>query len=256
MTALFYTQLGTGPDIVLVHGWGLHGGVWNALALLLASRYRVTVVDLPGHGRSRGLGLATDLDAYADALAATASSPAIWVGWSLGATALMWMYRRHPQKIRKLVLVGATPRFIRADDWPWGMDAEVLEAFASELRVAYRATLQRFLSLQLGTDGDARTPVKQLRGELLRYGEPDPVALETGLGILRESDLRQVLPQIAVPCQVIHGAHDRLVPALAAEFLAGRLPVSRYDMLASAGHAPFLSHPRAFQDVLEDFLRE
>jgi len=251
---LFHTQLGAGPELVLVHGWGLHGGVWNALAPALASRFRVTVVDLPGHGRSRSLDQPASLDMYADTLAAMGGTPATWLGWSLGALVLLRMYERHPHRVERLVLVGATPRFTRAADWPWGMDPEVLDAFARDLRKSYRATLQRFLTLQLGTDEAARAPVKQLRTEILRHGEPDPAALEAGLAILRHADLRALLPQVRVPCQVIHGAHDRLVPAAAAEFLAANLRVSRHDSLASAGHAPFLSHPQAFQAALDAFL--
>ncbi len=255
MTTLFHAAHGAGPDIVLVHGWGLHGGVWSSLAPALASHYRVTVVDLPGHGRSPALARDANIDAYADELATTMPSPAIWVGWSLGATILLRMSRRHPQNIQRLVLVGATPRFIRCENWPWGQDAEVLEAFGRELSLSYRATLQRFLSLQLGSEGDLRVPVKQMRRELLRYGAPDPVALQAGLSILRDTDLRTSLSQINVPCQVIHGTHDRLVPVAAGEFLASRLPFARQDLLQSAGHAPFLSHPGAFQNVLENFLR-
>src|SRR5690606_2848134 len=51
MSAFVETH-GAGPDLVLVHGWGLHGGLFGPLVPLLAERRRVHVVDLPGHGRS------------------------------------------------------------------------------------------------------------------------------------------------------------------------------------------------------------
>ncbi|MHB8535916.1 MAG: alpha/beta fold hydrolase, partial [Sulfuricaulis sp.] len=50
---IFYERSGHGPDVVLVHGWGLHGGVWADIARGLSKDFRVTVPDLPGHGRSR-----------------------------------------------------------------------------------------------------------------------------------------------------------------------------------------------------------
>ncbi len=256
MTGLFREQLGSGPDLVLVHGWGVHGGVWNSLASVLAARFRVTMVDLPGHGRSLGLGPAADLDMYADTLAGVVDGPADWLGWSLGATVLLRMCERYPQHVQRLVLVGATPRFTSAADWPWGMDPEVLDAFSRELRTDYRATLQRFLSLQLGADEAARAPVRRLRTELFRYGEPNHAALDAGLAILRSADLRASLSGIRVACQIIHGAHDRLVAPAAAEFLGARLNASRCDVLAGAGHAPFLSHPRAFETVLDAFLHD
>ena len=48
---------GDGPDLVLLHGWGMHGGVWDELVPRLAARFRVHVPDLPGHGRSTACGL-------------------------------------------------------------------------------------------------------------------------------------------------------------------------------------------------------
>ena len=51
--SLYAERLGSGPELVLVHGWGLHGGIWAGLAQRLAQRFRVTVVDLPGHAGSR-----------------------------------------------------------------------------------------------------------------------------------------------------------------------------------------------------------
>jgi len=49
---LHVETFGSGPDLVLLHGWGMHGGVWGDFALRLAERYRVHVIDLPGHGFS------------------------------------------------------------------------------------------------------------------------------------------------------------------------------------------------------------
>ncbi len=254
MTMLFRTTLGNGPELVLVHGWGLHGGIWAGLAPALAARFHVTVVDLPGHGLSAEV-RARDLDAYADALAAVVPGRATWLGWSFGATVLLCMCLRHRQLVERLVLVGATPRFVRAPDWLWGMEPEALDTFARDLSSSYHVTLQRFLSLQLGMDETARTLARQMRVELFRYGQPDPVGLDAGLAILRTADLRALLPCLQVPCQVIHGARDRLVPVAAAQFLAASLGTSSH-VLASAGHAPFLSHPEEFRAVLDAFLHD
>ncbi|MGB5339321.1 MAG: alpha/beta fold hydrolase, partial [Gammaproteobacteria bacterium] len=49
---LYTHTSGAGPDLLLVHGWGLHSGIWDGLAPLLEPHYRVTRMDLPGHGRS------------------------------------------------------------------------------------------------------------------------------------------------------------------------------------------------------------
>jgi pimeloyl-[acyl-carrier protein] methyl ester esterase len=103
--------------------------------------------------------------------------------------------------------------------------------------------VQNFLALQTRGDERARETLRLLRSQLAAHGEPDPRALRTGLEILRNADLRDVLPRIAVPALVLAGEHDRLTPAAAARELAMALPVARFKLIERSGHAPFLSHP-------------
>ena len=84
MTAIYFEQEGTRADMVLVHGWGLHGGIFRSLAEQLAREFRVTMVDLPGHGRSSATDHNFDLNKTADMLAKLIGKPAVWLGWSLG----------------------------------------------------------------------------------------------------------------------------------------------------------------------------
>lgn len=252
---MYCERHGHGPDIVMIHGWGLHGGAWGALPAHLAGRFRVTVVDLPGHGRSpRRAPLR--LDTLAAAVAERLDGPAVWLGWSLGALVALSAALQFPDKVQKLVLTGATPRFTRATDWPQAMGAELLEQFAAELQADYQATLQRFLSLQVGGADGAHATLRALRTELLRHGVPDAAALREGLMILLHADLRARLSEIGVPVRIIHGGRDRLSFPEAARELATRLPHARLDMIAGAGHAPFLSHTREFNACLDEFLHD
>jgi pimeloyl-[acyl-carrier protein] methyl ester esterase len=252
---MYCASYGDGPPLVLLHGWGLHGGVWDWLPGHLARRFRVLVPDLPGHGRSRDEAL-PGLGELADALAALVATPAVWIGWSLGGQVLLAAAQRHAARVRRAVLVGATPRFTRAPDWDCAMAAEQLERFAAELHADYRGTLERFLGLQIGGDDGARDLIRRLRAELFRHGEPQPAALAAGLDILRTADLRPVLAGIALPVQLIHGGRDRLVPPAAAEYLARALPQACLARIETAGHAPFLSHAADFARVLDGFLHD
>jgi len=74
---------GSGPDLVLLHGWAMHGGIFAPLTPLLAAHFRVHVVDLPGHGRSAGCTESIETRACAAAIAARVPR-ALWVGWSYG----------------------------------------------------------------------------------------------------------------------------------------------------------------------------
>ncbi len=134
--ALHVERHGSGPDLVLLHGWGLHGGVWSALAARLATSFRVHVVDLPGHGGSRDALLA-GLDGLVDAVAEVTPVGARVCGWSLGGLAALRLAARHPAQVAALALVSTTPCFVRRDDWPHAMAPETLADFA--LGAAHRS---------------------------------------------------------------------------------------------------------------------
>lgn len=247
---LWHERQGSGPDLVLVHGWGMHGGIWGDLPARLAQHFRVTTLDLPGHGRSRTTGESLSLAAFTDSVAELCPAPAIWLGWSLGGLIALDAARRHPHKVAKLVLVGATPKFVQVPDWPHAMTAETFASFAGSLAQDYRTTLLRFLSLQVGGNDATRALLKPLRAEMFAHGEPQPEALAAGLAILEQTDLRAGLADVRVPTLVVHGSHDRLAPPAAGEYLAAQLPRARLLRMEGAGHAPFLSHPTQFADAV------
>jgi pimeloyl-[acyl-carrier protein] methyl ester esterase len=247
---IWHERQGSGPDLVLVHGWGLHGGIWGDLPARLAQHFRVTTLDLPGHGRSRTPGVSLTLDAITDSVAELCPAPAIWLGWSLGGLVALNAALRQPHTVAQLVLVGATPKFVQAPDWPHAMPAEVFADFARSLAQDYRATLLRFLSLQAGSNESARALLKQLRADMFAHGEPQPGALAAGLAILEQTDLRARLAEIRVPALVVYGSHDRLAPPAAGEQLAAHLPQARWLRLEGAGHAPFLSHATQLADAV------
>lgn len=248
-------QFGTGPDLVLLHGWGLHGGVFGALAEQLAGRYRVTVVDLPGHGRSPAPAQQQDLSALADSVAVVAPPRAAWLGWSLGGMIAAQLALRAPQRVDNLILVASSPRFITGNGWPYAMDPAVLAGFARELQEDYRGTLDRFLSLRVGLNTAAgRSTLRLLREMLFQFPSPAPQALRDGLAILSSADLRAQLPALRCPVLYILGERDRLVPVGVGPGLTALFPAARVEIISGAGHAPFLSHQAAFLAVLAPFL--
>jgi pimeloyl-[acyl-carrier protein] methyl ester esterase len=245
---------GHGPDVVLLHGWGLHGGMWGPWLNQLARNARLHLVDLPGHGRSPWRPQARDLTGLARAVLPRIPAHAAIIGWSLGGMVALELARQHREHVRALVLLATTPKFVAGDGWEHGLKHEVLDTFARGLAHDYRRTVQSFLTLQTRGDERSLETLRQLRRRLTAHGEPDQHGLAAGLDILRRSDLRSSLPQITVPTLVFAGEHDRLTPAAAGRELAGSLPAARFCLVERSGHAPFLSHPDTVANEVRDFL--
>jgi pimeloyl-[acyl-carrier protein] methyl ester esterase len=255
---LHVESVGQGRPLVLLHGFALHGGLFAPLVPAFAKHHRVHVVDLPGHGHSDPIDPWT-IDAVVAALEralATEQQPLAVMGWSLGGViALAWALA-HPHRLRRLVLVGTSPRFVADDAWPHAMAPEMLARFGDELRVACRLTLQRFLSLQVQGSEAGHATLAALRHQLFARGEPDPAMLRAALGTLARADLRNDVARIAIPTLVVAGECDTLAPPEASAWLAQALPAAELLRLPGAGHAPFLSHPEAFRDALLGFLAD
>lgn len=240
---------GNGPQpLVLIHGWAMHGGVFASLVEALEARCTMYVVDLPGHGHSRACGLPLEPHACAQAIA-TATPPAIWLGWSLGGLVALTAALDLPAQVQGLAMLCATPKFVRSDDWPHGSDATLVHQLALDLETDYHATLERFLALEAMGSADPRTELRRLRGEALTRGEPELRILQEGIRLLETSDLRARLPELTQPNTWLAGRRDRLVPPAAMEWSSGQAN-GTYHEIERAGHAPFLGHGDALTQAL------
>lgn len=242
---------GDGPDLVLLHGWGMHSGIWSDWARQLSRCFRVHLVDLPGHGGSANRGH-NALQDWAAAVLEVVPSYAWWLGWSLGGLVSLAAADRQAQRIRGLVLLASTPRFVAAADWQPGVDARVFEQFARQLEEDTERTLVRFLSLQVRSADHAAATLRRLRAGLRQRPLPDADTLRAGLGFLQQADMRDVLTRSKVPLYWLLGERDMLVPAAARH----QFPAISSALIPGAGHAPFLSHPEHCTRQLQQWLSD
>ena len=251
MNRLHVETTGSGPDLVLLHGWAMHGGVFGPLVDALASRFRLHLVDLPGHGHSRDSALPLQLAPVVDEL--TQHLPrALWAGWSLGGLFALQAAVTQPTQVRGLVMLCASPKFVRNDDWPQGMSQDVFRGFARGLREDYRKTIDGFIALEAMGSDDARGDMRMLREEVFARGEPAPQTLGEGLMLLEQSDFRPALPTLRMPTLWLAGRRDRLVDPRAMQAAAEVVPDARV-VVENAGHAPFLTHADAVAAELDAF---
>ncbi len=255
MSGLHVASTGQGPDLVLLHGWGMHGGVFAALLPHLDG-FRVHRVDLPGHGHSPWqppFALPALARAVHAAVAGRLAGPALWAGWSLGGMVALQAAVDFPEAVAALALIAAAPRFSAAGDWPHGMAADNLAGFGARLAVDHAGVLQRFLALQTYGEPDARATLRTLREALAGAPAPRPEALAAGLEILQHADLRPAWRALACPALLIGGGRDRLIHPAALAAAAELQPGARLHTLDDAGHAPFVARPDAVAACLREF---
>lgn len=238
--------------LVLLHGWGLSAAVWRPLLDHLDPRRPVHAPDLPGHGGAAPAG--DTLASWAEALLPALPGNSVLVGWSLGAQLALELAHRHPERIARLVLIGASPRFTASEDWPHGLPGATLDDFRAQFDSAPEATQRRFVALQSLGDRARKAVSAALSGSLTPASHQ--AALATGLRLLADTDLRPLSSALAQPVRLLHGSEDKLMPLAAAEWLADQLPGGRLSVFDQAGHAPFLSRPGDCAGLIEGFADE
>lgn len=242
---------------MMLHGWGMHSGLWDRFAQALAIQQPVTLIDLPGHGHSQSAHAAMSLDVTTQTIKSMIdqdTGASVLLGWSLGGLVAMQLAAQYPTQVSKLILIASNARFTRAVDWQCALPHEVLEQFAAQLQADHRATLQRFLALQVRGSENERQMLHELKQQLATRPPPQQAALHSGLQLLHSTDLRHTLEHIQCPVLLIQGSHDRIVPAAAGTAQQALLSNARLLTIEGAGHAPFLSHSNAVITAINQFL--
>jgi len=239
--------------LVFIHGWGQSSQAWHSQAAYFSGRYDARFVNLPGHGGAAE----TNAETWpGELMRRMPDEPVIVIGWSLGGMLAMHLALAHPQRFQALALVAATPRFTRAPDWPHGCPDALFDEFDAGVAQASNKALSRFFALMLHGDGLSRRQYQQLARQAVdRAHPPSQTALAAGLQWLARFDLRSDLPRLKLPCLVMYGDGDGIVPPAAGHFLAGRLPDVREFVFPACGHAPFLTQAETFNQQLEAWCR-
>lgn len=233
----------------------MHSGIWRSFAEKLAQHYQVTCVDLPGHGHSEKIDLFT-LERISEALVDTVQEQnACWLGWSLGATVVLDLARRFPERVNALILLAGNAHFTETMDWH-GVDVQLLNAFADNLNKDCQATLLRFLALQVNGLADAKALLKELKTAVFECPPPDSDTLQSGLNILKQADLRPALAEINKPVSLILGNRDTLVPVSAGRQMQALCPNMELNIIDKAGHVPFLSHQADTLAIISRFMSQ
>ena len=241
------------PTLVLLHGWGMHGGIWGEFADRLEAHFELRCLDLPGYGGSEPCA-SHGLEGVTEAVLAMMPARAHVLGWSMGGMAATRIAAVAPERVERLVLIGSSPRFCQEEGWKDAMAPAVLDAFEAQIRGNPAATLNRFLAVQAMGGDDARAQMALLKRYIAERPLPTDETLRAGLAILRDADVRPLVPDVRQPVCLIYGEKDTVVPAGAGAYLQRRLPDARLHVMAGCAHAPFLTRAEEVAGLVRDFL--
>lgn len=204
---IYHKTLGHGPELVLLHGWAFHSGIWESWVHALKHSFRVHLIDLPGFGQSAGVPMAINLTDLLQQLLPILPNRAIYCGWSFGGLIAMALAIYEQKRVASIITLGSTPYFIADNHWSGISNVDFLQFYSAILTDVTKG-LQRFLLFSL----NQRSYRSFLWEIAFRYGEPNQLALLTGLDILKTADLRLDLVNISCPSLHISGEQDPLAP--------------------------------------------
>jgi len=225
---LYSSTIGTGPDLVLLHGWGFNSELFNNLVDQYKDQYRITKIDLPGHGRSDEVG--GGITEWCDEIIKILPNNPILLGWSLGG--LLAINIATKIKISKLILAASTPKFVRSDDWPYGIGENNFRQFSDALQLNFTKGLKRFVSLQT----QDKNQLKALNQSIEKF-PASTIALNQGLNILLTTDLIKPFLQLNVDKQIYLGVRDTLIPNKISNWYNLN---NISSTLLNTGHIPFI----------------
>lgn len=264
-TQLYYKDWGTGPTVVLCHGWPLSSDSWAAQMLFLASQgFRTVAHDRRGHGRSSQTWLGNDMDHYADDLATVIErlklKEVVLVGFSTGGGEVARYIGRHgTRRIAKVVLVSAvTPLMLRTEKNPKGLPIEAFDDIRAA-QVKNRAQFYKDLPAGpfYGFNRAGKKPSQGLIDEWWREGmQGGHHNTYESIKAFSETDFTEDLKKIDVPTLIVHGDDDQIVPIEA----AGRASVkliknSKLVVYPGAPHGLPETHRDRFNADLLAFIR-
>jgi pimeloyl-ACP methyl ester carboxylesterase len=245
-------EIGSGPTIVLVHGYPLDGGMWSGVARLLAAGFRVVKPDLPGRPENP-LDPHGTMESYADFLQAVvegAGSPVGIAGFSMGGYATFALLARRPQAVRAVAFVAT--KATADDDAGRKKRDDAIEAIRTRGAVAAcEAMIDKLLSPEALRKTDVAERVKRM---ILRQ---KPETLISDLTAMRDrEDRTALLPALGIPALVLASELDVIIPPGPAQEMATAIPGSRFVSVPGAGHAIPIERPKAVGAALGDFFRE
>jgi pimeloyl-ACP methyl ester carboxylesterase len=248
-----YEDVGSGPPIILLHGYPFNRSMWREQVLMLRERYRVITPDLRGHGETAASDSAT-MDEMAQDVAALLDEleirRAIMGGLSMGGYVALAFYRRFGlQRVRALILADTRSQ---ADTPEARRNRE--EQAGKILKQGMSSIVDDFLKKVLTPATLSEQPeiTERVRKMIVNTKPQGAAAALRGMAV--RPDQTDFLPEIIAPTLIIVGSEDKLTPPVDAEMMHREIRGSRLELIEGASHLSNLERPIEFNRALKNFL--
>ena len=238
---IYYEERGTGPAVLLSHGYSASARMWKGQMNALSDRYHLIAWDMRGHDRSDSPDDAklysheTTVADMAGILDACGAKRAVIGGLSLGGFMSLAFNLAHPDRVAALMLFDTGPGYKKdapREEW-------------NKMAGSMASALERKGLEAMGTGAEV----------MLSHHRSAQGLAHASRGMLAQSDGRVIesLPSIKAPTLVLAGAKD--VQFLAAtDYMAAKIPGAEKVLIEGAGHAANIDQPEAFNNAVRKFL--
>ena len=257
---LWYEELGSGPPLILLHGWCMSSAVWRFQFDALSENFRVIAPDLRGFGRSSDCSIDCNFSGFAADLAALIrhldSADILLTGWSMGAQVALQALPLIREKLAGLVLVSATPTFIGRDDFSHALSRIEADGMALKVRRNIHRALTGFISRMFAPgELDDVALAGQVSDVLSTVPVPTVEVALQSLQALVDADMREIAAAVDLPTLIINGDSDIICLPEASAWLSNTISASRQSIFTGCGHALFLTCSSRFNAELTGFFR-
>ena len=246
-----YKIAGSGPAILVLHGWGGSSDSWVKVQEILSEKgYQVIAPDFPGLGVSANPPIAWGVEEYADFVLRFAEKLELdkffLLGHSFGGRIAINFSTLHPNKLKSLILIGSAG-LQRSKSWSLRQRVVIKGLkffhFLAELPILniFYNSLRRAIYIFSGTRD--------------YYSIKSPVMRETFKKVIEE-DLFDCLPQIKNKTLVVWGEKDNLTPQSIAHLLKEKIADSELAIIPGVGHSPHLKSPEQLSEIILKFLNK
>jgi 3-oxoadipate enol-lactonase len=250
---LAYDDIGSGPTVVLVHGYPFNRTMWDEQVAALRDNYRVIRLDLRGHGESEATEGPASMSLMAQDIASVMDGVgvdrAVIGGLSMGGYVALAFYQLFPSRVEKLLL--ADTRAQADTEEAKKVRAEQVQKILAE---GMAGIADAMLPKLLAPETVSKRPevVKRVRDMMLQT-KPEGAAAALR-GMAQREDRTARLADIQVPTLIIVGREDAITPLADSEKMHAAIAGSQLTVIENAGHVSNIEQPEQFNRTLRDFL--